>query len=127
MTVAYQIEEDGETKVRVVVKGAPEDVIPMCIRAKNTSNENVEFQGAESEGRTYQENVISRMADEGFKPLTIAYKDFSMEEFEPLQQQFFNFETEESRQSLESGLCHVASFSFADELRADANVIVNKL
>lgn len=43
MTVAYKI--DDET-VRVVVKGAPEEIIPRCITEKNSSNERLEFEGS---------------------------------------------------------------------------------
>lgn len=127
MTVAYQLEEDGQTKVRVVVKGAPEEVVPLCIRAKNSDNETVSFEGSENEGSEYLDNVIGRMADIGYKPLTIAFKDYDLADFEPLQQKYFNFESDESRNVLESGLCHVASFSFQDEIRSDAAVIVRKL
>lgn len=114
MTVAYQITEDGTTKVRVVVKGAPEDLIPLCNSQKTSSNERIEFEGHGQEGKDYLEKVVTHMATSAYKPLSFCYKDISMEEFEPLKQQYFNFESEESRQHLESGLCLVATFSFKD-------------
>ena len=36
MTVAYRL--PGENIVRVVVKGAPESLIPLCVEEKNASN-----------------------------------------------------------------------------------------
>jgi len=87
----------------------------------------VSFDGNASEGAQYLDGVIGRMADDGFKPLTIAFKDYTLADYIPLQQEYFNFESEESRNILESGLCHVASFSFSDELRKDARTILDKL
>lgn len=81
MTIAYKI--DDET-VRVVVKGAPEDIIPRCITEKNPSNERQEFEGSEDQGREYLENVVSGIASQGYKPLTIAYQDVDISAFEAL-------------------------------------------
>ncbi|MFO0116272.1 MAG: hypothetical protein ACK521_01155 [bacterium] len=47
MTVAYQVPTEEGTVVRVVVKGAPEEIIPHCNSEKNSSNEGLEFEGSE--------------------------------------------------------------------------------
>jgi magnesium-transporting ATPase (P-type) len=124
MTVAYKI--DDET-VRVVVKGAPEEIIPRCITEKNSSNERLEFEGSQDQGREYLENVVSGIASQGFKPLTIAYQDVSISQFEDLQKSDFNFESEVSRQHLEGSLCLVATVGFQDTLRSGVSETIAKL
>lgn len=117
MTVAYKLtEEDGE-KVRVIVKGAPEVVIKMCSSAKNMDNETFDF-AEKNDHADYLENVVSRgIAKEGLKPLTIAYKNIDIHEWESLKEKYFNFECDEARAALESNLTLAASFGFHDELR----------
>jgi magnesium-transporting ATPase (P-type) len=44
-----------------------------------------------------------------------------------LKKKHDNFESEESRAALESGLCLVATFGFADEMRPGVKEVVNKL
>lgn len=48
--------------------------------------------------------VIAEHGDCGEKPITIAYRDYSVDEFEILKQVNENFETENSRLILEEGL-----------------------
>lgn len=50
MIVAYQVPTQEGPVVRVVVKGAPEDIIPYCISEKNSSNEGLEFEGSRDAG-----------------------------------------------------------------------------
>ena len=50
MTVAYKMKVNGEKIVRIVVKGAPEELILLCNVALTASNERVEFKGNEREG-----------------------------------------------------------------------------
>lgn len=38
MTVAYKMTVDGKKVVRIVVKGAPEDLVPLCNTTKTASN-----------------------------------------------------------------------------------------
>jgi magnesium-transporting ATPase (P-type) len=75
MTTAYKMTVDGQKVVRVVVKGAPEDLIAQCTSMMNPSNQKVEFHGNQREGQDFLENVVSWMAKDGYKPLIICYKD----------------------------------------------------
>lgn len=117
MTVAYQVPTEFGPVVRVVVKGAPEEIIPHCNSEKNSSNYGIEFEGSEDQGTDYLEKVASKIASQGYKPLTVAFKDISIEDFEKLQYNFGNFESEESRTHLETNLQLVATFGFQDVLR----------
>lgn len=86
MTVAYYSKE--QQYVTIVVKGAPEYVIPMCTQQLDHSFDPVEFDGARKQGQYYLQQVISdQMAKGGQKPLTFAYKSMSYEEFAELKSQ----------------------------------------
>jgi hypothetical protein len=56
------------------------------------------FHGTDSDGNEHLENVVSEIAKQGFKPLTLAYRDIDVESFEQLVQLFGNFETDKSRE-----------------------------
>lgn len=64
------------------------------------------------------------MAKEGLKPLIICYKDIEADKFKEFKKVYGNFESEESRKLLESSLCLVAAFGFADELRDGVREII---
>ena len=53
----------------------------------------------------------------GLKAISIAYRDFSREEFEAMKIQYNNFEDEQSRQYIENNLCMIASLGLSDPLR----------
>lgn len=57
---------------------------------------------------------MSKIARQGYKPLTFAFKDINIQDFEELQKTFGNFESEESRTHLEQNLQLVATFGFQD-------------
>ena len=70
---------------------------------------------------------MSNIASQGYKPLTIAFKDINIEDFEQLQKNFGNFESEESRTHLETNLQLVATFGFQDVLRYGVSQTIEKL
>ena len=55
----------------------------------------------------------------GLKAITIAYRDFTKDEFVAMKGQYNNFEDEQSRQYIESNLCMIASLGLSDPLRED--------
>ena len=57
---------------------------------------------------------MSAIAKEGLKPLCLCYKDMDAGTFKELKKKYGNFESDESRKQLESGLCLVAAFGFSD-------------
>lgn len=61
------------------------------------------------------------------KPITYAYKDMSIGDFEALKQENNDFEKEEHRQCLESELTYVATFYLQDGLRDDVHVASDEL
>jgi len=91
MTVAYRMENNGEAVVRVIMKGAPEEVLKYCVHKLDDlgfenehEGDKYEFDGAGEEGLNYLEDVVEVIASTGecgSKPITIAYRDYSIEEF----------------------------------------------
>jgi len=137
MTVAYTLKEDPET-VRLVVKGAPEFITKMCSSYMNDFKQATPFNGQGSDGAVYLEKVENELilADEndedaemhsGFKPLTIAYRDFNKADFEGMKNANFNFEAEDSRAIVESDLTLISSLSLQDPLRDDIDYAIEQL
>ena len=59
MTVAYEL-PGGEGIVRVVVKGAPEYIIPLCTKELDSSNDANEFEGAGEHGENHLLSIVSK-------------------------------------------------------------------
>lgn len=71
-------------------------------------------QNAEAQVEEGEEEPLS-----GLKAITIAYRDFTREEFEGMKLQYNNFEDEQSRQYIENNLTMIASLGLSDPLRED--------
>ena len=126
MTVAYKLPD--QEIVRIIVKGAPEYIVPLCTLELDSSNYPTEFNGIEEQGSDHLEAVISnQIAKLGEKPLTIAYKDINLNEFLEFREFNQNFETESGRAHLEINLCYIASFGIRDDLRDGCEEIMKKL
>jgi len=109
---------DEET-VRIIVKGAPEFILNCCTAVMDGNCESGDF-GEENATAQYEKitEVISSAADDMYlKPITYAYKDMAVSDFEALKSENNDFEKEEHRQCLESELTYVATFYLQDGLR----------
>ena len=137
MTVAYTLKEDPET-VRLVTKGAPEYIVRMCSSYLNDFKQGTPFNGQGQDGNAYLEKVVNELilVDEkeedaenhsGFKPLSIAYRDFNKADFEGMKNANFNFEAEETRAQIESDLTLVSSLSLQDPLRDGIELSIEQL
>ena len=117
MTVAYGLPGEDQM-VRVVVKGAPEYLVPLCTQELDSSNEPNEFEGAGAQGRKHLKEVVAeRIARQGQKAITIAYRDFNSNEFDDLYESNQKFETPESRQLIEKDLILLATVGLSDPLK----------
>jgi len=127
MTVAYQLPGEEGT-VRVVVKGAPEYIIPLCSKELDSSNDPCEFEGDGEAGNNHLEAIVSTdIAKKAQKPLTFAIRDFNSDEFDQLYQENNKFESAESRQAIESQLTLVATIGLIDPLREGVVEAINAL
>jgi magnesium-transporting ATPase (P-type) len=67
----------NQDRVRVYVKGAPEFVIPLCNSTLSMSLSSEEF--LEDEQKLILDEVIGKdMAGNGYKPISIAFKEIAM-------------------------------------------------
>jgi len=87
--------------VRVFLKGAPELVVPKCIRTfevdgkiKNMHDDEMNY--------ILQDMLVEKFAQRGYRTMAFAYKDISIEAFNGLKKTFNNFETESDREILET-------------------------
>jgi Ca2+-transporting ATPase len=69
--------------VRVVVKGAPEYVMPFCTQ-RLTENGGSEYLDSEENTRILDEEIIGKFAKKGLRTLVYAYKDIDVDEWERL-------------------------------------------
>lgn len=86
--------------VRVVVKGAPEYIMPMCDSFLNREGEEENFKKGENE-RILEAEIVGKCAKKGLRTIVYAYKDISGAEWEQLKDDYNNFEAEQDRESLE--------------------------
>ena len=101
MTVAYSL-KDHPDHVRLVCKGAPEMIVKLCSSKLDSFAQQAPFDGQAREGEEYLTNVVENdliMAANaeieqqegeeeplcGLKAITIAYRDFTREEFEAMK------------------------------------------
>ena len=64
-----------------------------------------------------KEVVAERIARQGQKAITIAYRDFNSNEFDDLYESNQKFETPESRQLIEKDLILLATVGLSDPLK----------
>ena len=94
MVVAYKLPDD---KVRVVLKGAPEVIIPLCTSQLDKKFQQVKFEQSEQDAHLKEvSNVISRDKDI-LKAISYAYCDWNKDKFDRTYYSFENHETEEYR------------------------------
>ena len=112
--------------VRVVVKGAPEYVMPMCNSILNGSGQRAPLSSQENQ-RILEQEIIAKCAKKGLRTIVYAYKDIYYGEWEQMQENNNNFVNEADRELLERDLTFVAAFGLNDDLRAGVPEAIGKL
>lgn len=139
MTVAYQT-HGPNSPVEVIVKGAPEVIIPLCTAQMDSNNNPQRFNGDGTEGEDFLAGTIAQYAKGGvnydedlpettltsIKPFAYAYKMMDVNQFLAMKEAS-NFEDDQSRISLESNLTFVAAFGLEDPIREETLSTVNEL
>ena len=116
----------GADYVRIVVKGAPEVVLPLCnfyLDSMGSINHLDERKNMDVLNRQILENY----AKSGLRTLVYAYKDMNSDEWENLQVENRNFILEEDRYIVEEGLTFVAGFGILDPPRVNLSVCFSHL
>jgi len=108
--------------VRVYVKGAPEEVIPLCDRTLDVNIQTKKFTQDDKDALLIEHDMssqnINTMASEGLKVLTYAFKEIPMEELKSLYDRLTP-ETDEFRDEIEENLIYVCTFGMDDPLYTD--------
>jgi magnesium-transporting ATPase (P-type) len=126
MTTVYRPYKGCDT-VRVVVKGAPEYIMPYC-NSQLDSQGNIVSLNEDQKERILNKEIIDNFAkNHGYRTFLYAYKDMNSEAWENLQAANNNFVDEESRYIIEEELTFVAGFGIEDLLRQGVNVSVMNL
>lgn len=126
MTTVYRLGKGCDT-VRVVVKGAPEYIMPYC-NSQLDSQGNIVSLNEDQKERILNKEIIDNFAkNHGYRTFLYAYKDMNSEAWENLQAANNNFVDEESRYIIEEELTFVAGFGIEDLLRQGVNVSVMNL
>lgn len=79
--------------VRVVVKGAPEFIMPFCTKQLGADGDD-EYLDSSENTRILEDEIIDNFAKKGLRTIVYAYKDIDTEEWEQLQTDNNNFESE---------------------------------
>ena len=112
--------------MRVVVKGAPEYVLPMCVSVLDQNGKVMVIDSFESD-RILKQEIIGSYATKGLKTIAYAYKDISYDEWESLKERHNNFEGHDDRHHLEQNLTFLAAFGMNDDLRPNVDEVIFKL
>jgi magnesium-transporting ATPase (P-type) len=101
--------------IRIVVKGAPENLIPLC---QFTYDDNSNEQQLDKKLKEKLLEVVRQMAATPLKVLSYAHKDVNLEDLNNLLETF-DPESPEFREHIESELTYVGTFGLEDPLRND--------
>ena len=112
--------------VRVIVKGAPEYVLPLCTSTLTEDGE-VRTLGLGEGERILENEIIDSFAKKGLRTLVYAYKDIDSDLWETKQADYNNFANERDREIVETDLIFVAGFGLNDRLRDGVKQSIEKL
>lgn len=113
--------------MRVVVKGAPEKILPMCTQMLD-SHATPQYLGEDMRKIILDKYIIDDFAGaSGFRTFAYAYKDINSDYWEGLQRDYNNFTVEADREIVETDLIFVAGFGIEDSLREKVGVSVLSL
>lgn len=123
-TVVRNNATSSET-VRIYVKGAPEEVIPLCNATVDDSIMRVDFRKED------QDRVLGlindQIAGKGHKPLSYAFKEIEKAQLHSLMSSVGGDKDEDEayRREFESDLFYLGTFGLEDPLRPEINIPIN--
>lgn len=107
---------DKSEHIRIVIKGAPEFIVPMCTSqlAENGSEAPID---TNERKRILDQEIIQNYCKSGLRSIVYAYKDIDVFDWEFIKKNNNHFERSKDREVLERDFCFVAAFGLHDELR----------
>jgi len=110
----------------LVAKGAPEEIVARCSYQLDMNNEVVDFHDQKAH-LEHISQVIFQDYEEILKPLSYAYRDFKLEDFQKLINKYDGFSNETHHHVIESNLIFAATFLLGDPLRDDVEHVINDM
>lgn len=114
---------DDPTRVRVIVKGAPETLIQKCTKTFNTENK-VQLLSNEEMNYVVTSILDRQLASKGYRCILFAVKEMSLEAYERLNKDWNGFKTEEERDILVNDLTFVSLFALEDPVRENVEASI---
>ena len=124
MVVAFKISDET---VRVVVKGAPEEIMLLCTKQLNSQNQEVDFSKQNTDDHLNKVSEVISNDTEILKALSYAYCDWATQEFDKMSLRLNKFEKETDRKELEKNLTFAATFWLKDPLRENVKKTLSDL
>lgn len=122
-TLAYKKKDGG---VRLLVKGAPDVVLPKCKYFSKAGGQVAEISPAKMDAIKGDE-VIRRYAKQAYRTLALCYKDFPQSEWDALHRRYNAFKDVKDRDGLETDLTVAGIVGISDPLRPGIKDAVIKL
>lgn len=122
-TLAYKKKDGG---VRLLVKGAPDVVLPKCKYFSKAGGQVGEITAAKMAGIKGDE-VIRRYAKQAYRTLALCYKDFTQADWDTLHRRYNGFKDVADRDGLETELTVAGIVGISDPLRPGIKDAVVKL
>lgn len=119
-----RIHPQNEHTVRIVVKGAPEYVIPYCDQTFNQNLMRVEI--SDQLRDQLLNDTIHEMASQPLKVITYAFKEMEISLFNQLIQAYGE-ESKQFRDEIERELVYLGTFGLYDPLRKDVEYSVEMI
>lgn len=123
--------QGSEDLVRVYVKGAPEYVVPHCVKTLNRQVKPVDFpknpdkrNPAANHADTLE--LVNNMAQQGQKVLSFAFKEIELSELQALSQHC-HVESAKFRKALEVDLIYLGTFGLADPIRTNVKAAIHTI
>lgn len=113
----------GEDKYSVFCKGAPEIVIELC---DSILKDGEEIELTPEMKQDILKDIVKKYAYQSYRTILVAHSTYSQNEWANMKRQANNFETEEDRECVESGLTLVGIFGLQDPLRPGISLAVQQ-
>lgn len=118
MTVVRHIPgNNSEEMVRIVVKGAPEYVIPCCVETIDIHFQKVSLSEEDQDALLMQ--TVTDMAKNQLKVISYAYREMTLSTYNNLLHVHESDESDAFRDMIESELIYLGTFGLEDPLREE--------
>ena len=124
MKTVVRRDASEEKLCRIYVKGAPEELIPLCTQTLDPNVQTVEF--SEHDRQNVLGIIENKIAKKGYKPLSYAVRIISREDLDNALPNVSE-DSPQYRNIFESDLIYLGTFGLVDPLREGIQDTINLL